>query len=201
MPSSGENTYSVLVMGGEGEEEEEEKEIEAEEEAGKALCCILALLFSRSHEEETEALRRFRDRHLLTSIPGRWIVKGYYWLSSKTVPIIRRHRFLFLLGRWGLRPVMEMVRMINAVRPPPSNPMSLEEVNNEEVRLDNFWFNSHLPSYLPSPAPSHYQKACNTGRKDGLLQKEILRLSYLPSGKKRFLAKPLRNNCTCGNCS
>ena len=201
IPSSGENTYSVLVTGGEGEEEEEEKEIGDEEEAGKALCCILALLFSRSHEEETEALRRFRDRHLLTSVPGRWIVKGYYWLSAKTVPIIRRHRFLFLLGRWSLRPVMELVRMINSIRPPPSNPISFREVMNEKVRLDNCWCNSHLPSYPPSPASSHYQKTCNTGRKDSLLQKEILRLSYLTTERKRLLAKSLRNNCPCGNCS
>ena len=59
---------------------------------------------------EVQALRDFRDRHLLTSGPGRALVRAYYHRSPPVAAFLWRHPAARTATRWLLTPVVAAVR-------------------------------------------------------------------------------------------
>ena len=57
-------------------------------------------------------LREFRDRYLLTNLPGRFLVEVYYTLSPPLADIIARHESLKALTRGALYPVVGASRCL-----------------------------------------------------------------------------------------
>jgi hypothetical protein len=57
-------------------------------------------------------LREFRDRYLLTHLPGRFLVEVYYTLSPPLADIIARHESLKALTRGVLYPVVGASRCL-----------------------------------------------------------------------------------------
>jgi hypothetical protein len=82
-PRSVNAAEAVTSLGGEGEESE-----------GKGLksraCFIATAAYGDADAPEVEALRRFRDRRLLTSRPGAAFVRLYYRLSPPFARLIAR---------------------------------------------------------------------------------------------------------------
>lgn len=59
---------------------------------------------------EVNALRVFRDRHLLTNARGRAFVEWYYANSPPVAAYLRRYEMLRTLVRWALTPVVAVAR-------------------------------------------------------------------------------------------
>ena len=51
-------------------------------------------------------LRKFRDRYLLTNIPGQWFVERYYHYSPPIANVIRENECLRMIVRIILTPVI-----------------------------------------------------------------------------------------------
>jgi hypothetical protein len=69
-------------------------------------CFIATAAYGADWAGEVQALRDFRDRYLLTSVPGRWLVQQYYRLSPPVADYLRGQEFLKSLVRLFLAPVI-----------------------------------------------------------------------------------------------
>ena len=69
-------------------------------------CFIATAAYGADWAGEVQVLRDFRDRYLLTSVPGRWLVQQYYRLSPPVADYLRGQEFLKSLVRLFLAPVI-----------------------------------------------------------------------------------------------
>lgn len=69
-------------------------------------CFIATAAYGSPFEPHVELLRKFRDRHLLTSTPGKWFVAAYYRWSPPLARFISEHDYLKPVVRTALLPVV-----------------------------------------------------------------------------------------------
>ncbi len=69
-------------------------------------CFIATAAFGSSVEAHVKLLRDFRDRRLLTNMPGRWFVRMYYRHSPFWADLINTHSWCKPLVRLALMPLV-----------------------------------------------------------------------------------------------
>jgi len=80
---------------------------------GGGLCFIATAAYGSSMEPAVVVLRRFRDRFLLPTLPGRLLVKAYYTCSPPLARLIARHEWLRSATRLLLTPIVAAATYLN----------------------------------------------------------------------------------------
>lgn len=73
-------------------------------------CFIATAAYGSALEPEVEILRRFRNRYMLTNVPGRLMVDWYYSVSPSIAAIIVRDESLRTMTRGVLRPIIVIAK-------------------------------------------------------------------------------------------
>jgi hypothetical protein len=90
------------------------KAVPQEEETGSGSGCFIATAaYGSEYEEEVEALRKFRDTHLLTNAPGKAFVDTYYDISPSIAEFIEDKEVLKVGVRELLRPAAIVAELLN----------------------------------------------------------------------------------------
>jgi M6 family metalloprotease-like protein len=76
---------------------------------GSSWCFIATAAYGSYLDPHVEALRKFRDRYLLTNAGGRAFVSLYYQYSPPVAEFISKHARLRMMTRWTLTPVVYAV--------------------------------------------------------------------------------------------
>jgi len=92
--------------------------VTADFEKASSRCCIATAAYGTPMAAELQVLRDFRDRYLMTSLPGEAFVDLYYSISPAIVEFITERPGLKPMVRAGLGPVVAMSAMV--VNTPPS---------------------------------------------------------------------------------
>jgi len=77
---------------------------------GGGGCLIATAAYGTRYEEHVVALVKFRDKYLLTSAGGTWLVKRYYSLSPRVAEFIARHEIVRAVVRQIIRPAAAIAR-------------------------------------------------------------------------------------------
>jgi hypothetical protein len=73
---------------------------------GDPSCFIATAAYGHFSHPWVQLLRDFRDRYLLTHVPGRAFVRWYYRHSPAAAAFIAQHETLRMLARWALLPAI-----------------------------------------------------------------------------------------------
>jgi len=75
-------------------------------------CFVATAAYGSPLASEIGALRRFRDRYLMTHAVGRALVDAYYTVGPELAGVIARDESLRSLARWAMTPVVAVARML-----------------------------------------------------------------------------------------
>jgi hypothetical protein len=76
-------------------------------------CFIATAAYGSSMAEDVQTLRRFRDEHLMTNVPGRAFVSAYYAAGPYLAAFIRGHEDRRAFVRTLLSPLVSLARALD----------------------------------------------------------------------------------------
>ena len=87
------------------------------ERVKRTPCFIATAAYDSPHHPHVQALKDFRDKYLLASKLGRWLVNRYYKYSPRIADIITIHKALRLVLRVWLLPVIALGSSVGHLGP------------------------------------------------------------------------------------